>query len=213
MIKVIIFDLDGLLVDSQPLQYKAYNLVFSEMGFPLSRDDWLEWIHESLGAKSWIQKKNLPLDAEEIRNEKKRIYNKLIVEEMKLKPGALKLINALHGKFKLCLASSSYLEQIMLALNKFNLATKFEKILSDSEMAHGKPQPDIFLHAAKLMNVKPEECLVIEDSLAGLQAAKTAKMKCIICPDTSFPNTEMNKFKDADRIVQRLDEITSDSIY
>lgn len=211
MIKTIIFDLDGLLIDSQPLQYKAYNQVFSKYGVPLTLKDWNEWIHKGSDPQIWIQKHHLPLDAETIRAEKKIIYDKLIHDELELKPGALDLINALYGKFRLCIASSSRIESIELSINKFGLKSKFEKLVSDTEMVKGKPHPDIFLKAAELMNAKAGECLVIEDSLAGLNAAKAAKMLCFICPDSSS-KVELHKFRDADKIVNRLDEITYEMI-
>jgi HAD superfamily hydrolase (TIGR01509 family) len=211
MIKLIIFDLDGLLIDSQPLQYKAYNQVFSKYGFPLTKNDWKEWIQNSYNPKEWIQKNNLPLEEDTIRAEKKKIYDKLIREELKLKPGAENLINKLYGKYKLCIASSSRIESIKLVVNKFNLESKFEKLISDTKMARRKPNPDVFLKAAKIMNIYPEECIVIEDSLAGLKAAKSAKMKCIICPD-SFWKTDQSKFKPADKIVKTLNEVNEKMI-
>lgn len=211
MIKTIIFDLDGLLVDSQPLQYKAYNQVFSKYGSPLTLRDWHEWIHNGYDAKFWIQKNNLLLDAEAIRSEKKKIYEQLIRDELKLKPGALNVIKKLYKKYELCIASSSRIESIKLILSKFGLESKFLKLISDTEMVKGKPYPDIFLKAAELMNAKAEECLVIEDSIAGLKAAKASKMICIICPDT-FSNIKKSEYKNADKIVKCLDEITCEMI-
>jgi len=211
MIKVIIFDLDGLLIDSQPLQYKAYNQAFSQNGFPLSPEDWYEWVHKGSSAQIWIQKHNLPLDAEKIRAKKKEIYDKLINDELKLKPGALNLINDLYGKFRLCVASSSRIESIELSVDKFNLKSKFEKLISDTEMVKGKPDPEIFLKTAELMNAKAEECLVIEDSIAGLNAARAAKMTCFICPDSSS-DVDLSELENADKIVNRLDEIKYEMI-
>ncbi|MFA4815432.1 MAG: HAD family phosphatase [Candidatus Gracilibacteria bacterium] len=211
MIKVIIFDLDGLLIDSQPLQYKAYNQVFSKHGFPLSLDDWREWIHNSYRTNQWIQKNHLPLNVDLVRAEKKKIYDKLVRNELKLKPGALSLINNLYGSFRLCIASSSRLESIELVLEKFGLKSKFEKLVSDTEMIKGKPYPDIFLKTAEIMRARPEECLVIEDSVAGLKAAKAAGIKCVICPD-SFGAIEPVKFKGAYKIVKNLNEITSEML-
>ena len=207
MVKVIIFDLDGLLIDSQPLQYQAYHQVFSNHGFLLTLVDWQEWIHNSYSAKQWIQKHKLPLDVATLRSEKKTIYDQLIHDELKLKPGARKLINTLYGKFRLGIASASRLESIELIVDKFGLRSKFEQLVSDTEMANGKPHPDIFLETAQAMQVEPADCLVIEDSMAGLKAAKAANMTCIICPDT-FSNLKPATFTGADKIVSQLDEIT-----
>lgn len=211
MIKVVIFDLDGLLVDSQPLQYKAYNRVFSRAGYPLTIDDWHEWIHNSYSPKIWIKKHNLPLDPATVREEKKIIYDRLVREEMQLKPGVLDLINALYGKFRLCVASSSRIESVKLVVEKFGLESKFEKLVSDTEMARGKPHPDVFLKTAEMMGAKPGECVVIEDSLAGLRAAKAAKMACIVCPDL-FGGFKPEGFDGADKIVKSLGGVTVEMI-
>lgn len=152
-IKVIIFDLDGLLVDSQPLQYEAYNRVFTRHGFPLSKADWKEWIHNSYSPGMWIKKHGLQLDADILRAEKKVIYDELISRELKLKPGAAQVINKLGKKYRICIASSSRIESINLVLKKFKLAEKFQEVISDTEMERGKPFPDIFLVAADKMGV------------------------------------------------------------
>lgn len=207
MIKVIIFDLDGLLVDSLPLLYKAYNQVFTKYGCPLSLENWHEWINGSLKPIIWIQKNKLPLDAGAVRLEKKKIYEKLIRDELKLKPGAKNLINILGKKLRLCIASSSRIESVKSIVNKFKLGSKFEELISDAEMEKWKPHPYIFLKTAEIMGVKPNECLVVEDSIAGLKAAKAAGMICIICPD-SFSDTKPNEFKGADKIVKNLNEIS-----
>lgn len=210
MIKVIIFDLDGLLIDSQPLQYDAYNQVFSKYGYPITKKEWLDdWIHNSISAKGWIEKKDLPLNHKKIRAEKKEIYNDLILSKMKLKPGAEKLIDLLSDNFPLCIASASMKVSIDIIADKFNFTSRFNKIVSDQEVhiEKSKPFPDVFLHMAEVMKVRPEECLVIEDSIAGLKAAKAAGMKCIVCPDT-FSRIPLSDFKGADKIVKSLNNIS-----
>lgn len=207
MIKVIIFDLDGLLVDSQPLQYKAYNKVFTDYGYPLSEQDWYQWIHQSLSPKEWIEIHQLPLDLEVIRSEKKEIYDQLIRDELVMKPGAKRAIEQLGSHYRLCVASASQLDSVGQVLDNFNIRWEFEQVVSDKDVERGKPFPDVFLKAAKLMGVHPSECIVIEDSVAGLRATKEAGMKSIICPD-SFAKVPIEEYKDADRIVQSLEELS-----
>ncbi len=211
MIKVIIFDLDGLLIDSEPLQYRAVSQAFSEKGFPLTEADWYEWLHKKIGYKGWIELNNLPLVPEEIRARKKEIYDNLIETEMELKLGARELIDLVHGKYRLAIASGSRIESIELCLDKFNLLSKFEHLITDQKNGLPKPHPDVFLHAAKVMNVEPEECLVFEDSLAGLQAAKAAGIKCIVCPDTFIP-VDRALYANAAKIVENLGEVTLEDI-
>lgn len=211
MIKLIIFDLDGLLVDSQPLQYRAYNQVFTKYGHPLSKDDWEMWINKSYSAKKWIEEHGLSLDHEIIRAEKKEIFDRLIEEELKPKEGAQELVELLSKNYPLGLASASRMESIESCLNKFNLTDKFQIIESDVGTDRPKPYPDIYLKVAEKMHQEPSVCLVIEDSLAGFKAAKSAGMKCAICPDT-FCNAPVADFEEADVIVKILSEITLEMI-
>jgi len=183
----------------------AYNQVFSEYGYPISPKEWREWIRNSYGAPEWIQKNNLPLDAEKIRAQKKIIFDQLIWQEMELMPGAKNAVMRLSKKYPLCIASASRRETIEACLGKFHLTSKFKKIIPDEEVKRGKPHPDVFLRAAKVMGFEPSECLVLEDSPAGLKAAKAAGMKCVICPDP-FSKTPLVQFKSADKIIKSLNE-------
>lgn len=211
MIKVIIFDLDGLLVDSQPLQYKAHNQIFSKYGYPISIENWHEWIQNSYNVQFWIKKNNLPLDADLIRAEKQVIYEELVKNELKLKPGAKESVDLLSEKYRLCIASASRPASIKLVLNKFNLYSKFEKTISDKDVENGKPAPDVFLKCAEEMGVKSDECVVIEDSVAGMKAAQAANMKCVVCRD-SFSDFPLSFFDGADKIIGSLEDITLETI-
>lgn len=155
------------------------------------------------------REKNLPLDPEKMRAEKKELYDKLILTDLKLKPGADNLINSLLDQYQLCIASASRRLSLDLISDKFNFTSRFKKIISDQEahIKRLKPYPDVLLHVAKVMNVLPKECLVIEDSFAGLKAAKSAKMKCIVCPDSFCEIKTLDQFKTADKIVKSLNEI------
>lgn len=207
MIKAIIFDLDGLLVDSQPLQYQAYNQIFTKHGYPISKEMWIEHVQHSQTLPEFMEANGILGNPETIREEKKVIYDELIKTELQLKPGAQKLVDLLSKHYELGIASASRLESIQLYLNKFNLTSKFKAVVSDYHVKKTKPAPDVFLAAAEKINVLPSECIVIEDSMAGLKGAQAANMKCIICPD-SFCQIEKSRFVNADRIVDNLGEVT-----
>ncbi|MDA0376384.1 MAG: HAD family phosphatase [bacterium] len=211
MINAIIFDLDGTLVDSESLQYAAYNHAFSEYGYPISHTEWIEWSQNSYSAKTWIDKRQLPLDPEIIRAAKKKIYDELIREKISLKEGAEELIENIHGQYPLCLASSSRRESIEACLEKFGLKEKFQSILSGTELEKSKPNPDIYLKAAESIGQSPSQCLVFENSVSGLHAAKSAGMRCIICPDI-FDDINDSAYQEADVIVFSLAEVTRDMI-
>ena len=208
MIKIVIFDLDGLLVDTEPLQFKAYNQVFSRHGYPVPLGDWRRWTdQEPPPAKLWIESYDIPLDAQQIADEKKIIYDRLIQEEMELKPGAKHLVEMLSHGFRLCVASGSRIESIESSIGRYGLRGSFEKLISSTSVRRNKPCPDVFLEAASQMGTSPSECVVIEDSVIGLQAAKAADMACIICPD-AFLSHPRSRYREADVIVDSLEEIT-----
>lgn len=206
MIKVIIFDFDGLLVNSQPLQFRAYNEVFSAEGAPMSHKDWEEWVQNSYSVKQWIDKNELDLDPEEIRKKKHAIYKNLIKKEIELKPGAKDLVMRLGEKYRLCIGSASSKENIITILESFGIKEKFEEVFSCLGTKKVKPFPDVFLKAAEDMGVGADECIVFEDSVAGLEAAKAAGMKCVVCPDDFF-ELDLVIFKGADLIVNSLEEV------
>lgn len=214
MIKLIIFDLDGLLVDSQPLQYKARNAAFAKHGFPISEEDWWnEWVQNSANSKVWVERLGVPLDPEQLSDEARTILKELIGQELKLKPGANYAIDLLREKYRLCIASASRSDILKSVAEKFDFTSRFEWIVSDAD-AHvrcRKPCPDIFLYVVDHMKVQSSECVVVEDSAAGLIAAKAAGMKCIVCPDSGSPIPTPD-YSQADKVIQTLDEITVDMI-
>lgn len=206
-IRLIIFDLDGTLINSQPLQYEAFNTIFTQYGHPISREEWIEyWIHKSYTAEKWIEENQLNLDYKEIIVEKRKLYKNLLIKKLEMKPGALELIKKLHLKCPLCVASATHIDAIKMIVEKFDIKKYFAQLISGINVKERKPAPDVFLKVAELTNTNPRNCLVIEDSLAGLKAAKAAGMECIICPDT-FTKTPVSEFEGADLIVKNLEEI------
>lgn len=177
----------------------------------MSREDWKEWIQNAYDTKTWVQKTNLDIDPEVIRAEKFTIYSDLIKNELELKPGASSAVELLSKEYQLALASGSRMDTIKPIIEKFKLGIYFEKLLSDKDVERAKPYPDVFLHVADLLNVEPNECVVIEDSIAGLKAAMAAGMKCIICPD-AFTDLPFTSFKNADKIIESLEELTLKTI-
>src|SRR3989344_2006481 len=210
-IKSVIFDLDGLLIDSQCLHYEAACAAFAEKGHVMTKEDWHNFIHGHMEYEEYIKVKNLSLLPKKIHARKREIYNQLIKNRLTLKTGARDLVDLLQGSFDLAVASHSNIDSVKFCIDKFNFTSTFKHVISDQVLSKRKPHPEVFLRAAKLMKVHPEDCLVFEDSLQGLQAAKSAGMKCIICPDDSFPvNKEL--YRDADKIIDRLDEVDLEMI-
>jgi HAD superfamily hydrolase (TIGR01509 family) len=174
---LVIFDCDGVLVDSEPISFAVLREMLADAGLTFSE----EWAYENFLGKSMASitamiaaDHNLTLDETMLAAMRQRLYERFEAE-LEPVPG----IDALLADFPhaFCVASSSQLERIRLCLNKTQLIDYFEpNIFSASMVENGKPAPDLFLHAARAMDFAPENCIVIEDSPAGIRAAKAAGM-------------------------------------
>ncbi|MPR07597.1 HAD family hydrolase [Microvirga tunisiensis] len=176
---LLIFDCDGVLVDSEPLSCRIDAEVLTECGVPytaeeVARDFTGVSIKDQITRIEMERGIRLPDDFTERLN--RTLFQRF---ETDLKPidGVRDAILSLP--FPRCVASSSIPERIALSLRVTGLADLFDNIFSSTQVARGKPAPDLFLHAASRMNTLPEECLVIEDSIAGVQAARAASMRVI----------------------------------
>ena len=206
MLQCIIFDLDGLLVDSEALQFKSYKAAFRQFGVTLDMQGWVQWHKTEASAARWIRSRGLDLDADEVRSVKKEIYDRLIRDQLQIKPGARSLVTDLAGDYRLAVASGSRPESILGCLEKFSLASCFEVMLSGTEVARSKPYPDVYTETLRRLNTSANSTIALEDSPSGLRAADAAGIRCIVCPDSFMPWHE-NAFGGATLVVESLDEI------
>lgn len=211
MFDLVVFDLDGLLVDSEPLQFRAYREAFRRHGVDLGIDDWPRWHALEASARRWIETFELNLDAEAIRAEKKQVYEMLIETELELKPGAKTLAEALSRHSRLCVASGSRPESIAACLERFEIAALFEATFSATLLPRKKPYPDVYLEALARMRVDARNALAIEDSSTGLQAATAAGLRCVVCPD-SFVPVKAEAFGAAALVVDSLENLSAAAI-
>ncbi len=181
--KLIIFDCDGVLVDSEIILTTEFTKRLTEAGYPLTVEDSIKRF-TGKSAKTIYQEINddqiiyfSPSMVESIQTE---IHAALHQEVMPI-PGMSSLLKKLKENHPICVASSGTLEKIQKSLNKANLREHFGEnhLFSAQSVAHGKPAPDLFLHAAKEMGYAPHESIVIEDSPAGIEAALAASMDVI----------------------------------
>lgn len=205
-IETLIFDLDGTLVDSEPLQFQAFNEVFSQHGHPVSPTEYDQWRHWQVIPR-WIESRGLTLHPDPIRRAKKAVYDRLIRDQITLKPGAKQLVESASTHFRLAIASGSRRESIEQCMSKFDLLQHFEILCSTADVGHGKPHPAVFIQAARQMSILPTNAVVIEDSVTGLEAANAAGMRCIVCPDTFLPAPRAS-LSTADLIVDSLEDLT-----
>jgi beta-phosphoglucomutase family hydrolase len=205
-IKAIIFDMDGVIVDSEPRHAQAFLDVFREMGyadrhgvhFPdyYGRSDLTLWV-------DFIAKHRPPQPLEELAARKQVRFLELIRAEEPLFDGLPELVEKLAARYPLAVASGSQHPVIDAVLAMRQLRRFFAAVVSSTDVKHGKPAPDIFLHAAELLGVPPAECCVVEDSTAGVEAGLAAGMQVIAITNT-YPAEALSR---ATRVVRTYAEI------
>ena len=210
MINAVIFDLDGLLADTEKLHCQAYRDALAAHGAGLSVAEYAEhWVRFGRGITEWIHDHQLGLDPLEVRAEKTRRYHDLLKSSLRPMAGALELVTAMQGKKRLALASSSYRDAVDGVLRGLAIADRFEVIVSGLDVPHVKPAPDLFLRAASLLGVNANECVVLEDAEKGIIAAHAAGMRSIAVPNDY---TRHHDFSKATQVCASLTEISPASL-
>jgi HAD superfamily hydrolase (TIGR01509 family) len=211
-VKAIIFDMDGVLIYTEPLYFEVAEKLFKEE-FNLSIS---EGYMDTVGSKDievlafLIERFGLKVDIEKLMQRLMQRYIKLLREKASPMPG-IEVIDELKKHYRLALASSSTKECVKLVLKKFRIVDSFEVILTGDDIEHGKPDPEIYLLTAKKLGLNPCECLAIEDSENGVNAAKNAGMKCVAIPtpfnsgqNFSRANIRIDKMIDLYKVLNRL---------
>lgn len=207
MISTIIFDLDGLLADTEPLQMQAYQQALLTHGITLTDDEYAQhWIRAGLGIDQFVANRQLPIVPALVRQQKAQRYQALLDTSLRPMPGALQLLKRLHRRKRLAVASASFRNNVEHILHRLDFARYLDVVVTGEDVQHGKPAPDIFLYAARRLEVKPSECVVIEDAEKGILAAKHAGMKSIAVPNR---HTQDNDFSAASYVVNSLLEVES----
>jgi 3-phosphoshikimate 1-carboxyvinyltransferase len=204
-VKAVIFDMDGVIVDSEEYHLRSYNLAFSELGLKLTENDFKNYFGSSareivarIFEKHGIKKNNL--EYARIKDEK---YREIIKDEIAALPGVLEFISDLKKKYKICVASSSARENVKLVLERLGLIESMEFFVSGDDVTRAKPSPEIYLKAIKKLGFSASECVVIEDADLGVEAAKEAGCGCVAITNT-LPAERLDR---ADVIVDSLEEI------
>jgi len=194
MISAAIFDLDGLLAETEQLHCRAYQLALGEKNVELNEPEYAEhWIRHGKGIVDWVESHGLRVDPHALRQRKSEHYLTLLETSLRPMAGALELLEALNGNLRIGLASSSYRDAVDGVLTRLKIAHYFETIVSGLDVARVKPAPDIFLRAAFDLGVAPSECLVLEDAEKGVIAAHSAGMRCIAVPNALTRHHDFSK--------------------
>lgn len=188
-IEAVVFDLDGVLVDSEHVWDDVREGLARERGgrwhegaqadmMGMSSTEWSRYMHDVI---------RLPEPPEEINAEVVRRMEARYSEQLPLIEGAVEAVERLAGSFRLALASSSNRSLIDAVLSAGGLAVRFEVTVSSEEVERGKPAPDVFLETARRLEIAPERCAAVEDSGNGIRAARAAGMRVVAIPNRRYP--------------------------
>lgn len=203
--KAVIFDMDGVLIDSELHWFRAEIDWLKQYNITLTRGYIAKMTGRSLFECVKILKEDfgLPTAVEKLASQKKKFSDAIYKHQAQAMPGVDALLKKIkNSKLKLAIASGSMLERIEMIVSRFNWKHYFDNLIStDHVNLVGKPNPAIYSYAAKRLKLKPGECVVIEDSVNGLMAAKEAGMSCIATLDKRW---SYGDFSRADLIVNSL---------
>jgi HAD superfamily hydrolase (TIGR01509 family) len=211
--EAVVFDLDGIIVDSEHVWDEVRQQLAEERGgrwneqasrdmMGMSSPEWSRYMHDVIG---------LAEPPEEINAEVVRRLEAVYRERLPLIPGAVEAVEQLAARLPLGLASSSNRELIDFVLEVSSLARHFTATVSSEEVARGKPAPDVYLEAARRLGVRPERCAAVEDSEAGIRSAKAAGMRVLAVPNPHFPPAD-DALAEADVVLASIAELTPERL-
>ena len=220
MLKAIIFDFDGVITDSEPVHLKMFQKALGEMGMSISNKDYYEIYlgMDDKGCFSTVLKSNgieaTPELIQSLIKKKTTYLMEYIKNDLFIYPGVVEFVESSKKDYLLAIASGALKHEIEFVLESAGIRSAFNVIISAEDVSEGKPSPECFNKALEKLNgirgqkIKPDECLVIEDSIAGIEAAKAAGMRCAAVTNTYKPE----RLAMADMVVKNLTEINPDSI-
>lgn len=205
--KALILDMDGVIIDSEPTHFRVERALLEELGGQISDEEQEEFVGTT-DYHMWSTFKkefNIPLSVEEMMDMKKERFFKEI-PSISLVENFEDMVSSFKKEgYKIALASSNNRKAVETVIDQFRLNRYLDFYISGNDVENSKPDPEIFLKAAKALDVKAENCIVVEDAKSGTIAAKRAKMFCI---GYRNPNSGNQDLSAADLVVNSLDEIT-----
>jgi HAD superfamily hydrolase (TIGR01509 family) len=201
----VLFDLDGVIIDSEGLQYRAYQQVLAPFGVQVSREEYgREWIGNGRGPEYAVRAYGLPVAPDELRRRRSAVYVDLL-QEVTLMPGVAAALTRLGARFPLAVATNSNQRDTTFVLDRLQVAGHFRAVVTRDMYERAKPEPDAFLTAAARVGVPPGRCVVVEDAYKGVMSAIRAGCKCIAIPHDF---TRGNDLSAATLMLDHLDDVT-----
>ncbi len=214
MIQTVIFDMDGVIIDTEPIHHHAFFTHFAELGIAVSEAQYATFLGSSTRNvyQQLKQQFGLPQDVETLLMRKRELFNQVFDTDagLTLLDNVQALLDDLRAHaVPLVLASSASKATIGRVFNRFGLGPYFAHVVSGEDFAHSKPDPAIFLAAAALAHTPVAECVVIEDSANGVAAAKAAGIYCI---GYASPHSAGQNLAQADLVIRHFAELSAEKI-
>jgi HAD superfamily hydrolase (TIGR01509 family) len=208
-IKAIVFDLDGLMIDTEPLARRAWDRVLQDHGEELDDETFTNMIGLRLEESSVVVQKAFRLETgpSELARREELYMAQIMSEGIPSMPGLLRLLGEIDRRaIPWAVATSSRKAYATKVLDQLDLLNQCRAIAAGDEVARGKPAPDVYLLAAKRLNIDPAQCLALEDSVPGIRACSAAGMRTIAVPNG---DTSQFDFEDADFVFDSLAEVAA----
>ncbi|MBN2368996.1 MAG: HAD family phosphatase, partial [Vicinamibacteria bacterium] len=207
MIKTILWDNDGVLVDTEPLYFRATRETLARVGVDLTQELFAEYLLKQ-GKGAWhvaAEKGVPPAEIDRLRDERNAAYERLLRRGNTVMDGVEKTLANLHGKFKMGIVTSSRPEHLNIIHQSTDLLKYFDFIVTSLNYTHYKPHPEPYLVGLERTGCRKEECVVVEDSPRGLAAANAAGLRCLIIPTAL---TRDDGFFGAYKVLNTITDVT-----
>lgn len=192
-IKAVLFDMDGVLVEAKDWHYEAFNKALNVFGLPISRSEHLS-LYDGLPTRKKLEmlteKKGLPTQLHHfLNNLKQRYTTDIIVTHCRPVFNVEYALSRLHNEgYKIAVCSNSIRKSIEMMMEKSALLPYIDRIISNQDVSKGKPDPEMYLKAMQAFNLKPEECLILEDNENGIRAARASGANLLVIGEVSDTN-------------------------
>jgi beta-phosphoglucomutase family hydrolase len=206
-VRAVIWDMDGVVADTGEQHYESWKYAFGRQGVDFRREDFL---HVFGQRNDTIIRKMMGEDVsdeiiQQTARDKEEYFRESVVKDLKPLPGVIELLKVLaENGIAAAIASSAPMENIQVILRGLGIERYFQALVYGAEVSEGKPSPKIFLLAARKLGAEPSRCVVIEDAVAGVTAAKRAGMRCIAVTNTH----PAESLREADLVVDSLEKVS-----